>query len=121
MNTKILTTILCIFILILVIELVRREKLTFKYAVGWLLVLGLGIFFVIFDQCLYRLADILGFQLPSNFIFFAVLCGFVFLSLELTIFLCQQNNRNDRMAQKIGLIENEIEQLKKEFHQKKKD
>ena len=36
----------------------------------------------------------------------------VFLTLSLTIFLCQQNIRNDQMAQKIGLLEQEVEELK---------
>ena len=37
---------------------------------------------------------------------------FVFLSLLLTVFLCQQNRRNDRMAQKIGILELEIKEMK---------
>jgi hypothetical protein len=31
----------------------------------------------------------------------------------LTVFLCQQNRRNDRMAQKIALLEDRLEQLEK--------
>jgi hypothetical protein len=87
--------------------------LTFKYAVGWLLVAGGGIFFAVFYHLLYALAAWLGFELPSNFIFFALFCVFVFLSLLLTVFLCQQNIRNDLMAQKIALLEFEVKELKK--------
>lgn len=113
MNARILAIILAATLLILIIELVRREKLTFKYASGWILAGIAGIAAAIFDQLLYRLAVSLGFQLTSNFIFFIVLCGLIFLSLILTIFLCQQNSRNDRMAQKIGLLEQEIRNLRK--------
>jgi hypothetical protein len=113
MNTQTLSIIFSLLILSLVIELVRRERLTFKYAAAWILVSLAGIFLAAFDHLLWRLAEILGFQLMSNFIFFAALCGFVFLSLLLTVFLCQQNDRNDKIAQKLGIVENELEQLRK--------
>ena len=48
MNARILSIILSVLILLFVVELVRREKLTFKYAMGWLIVLLLAIFLGIF-------------------------------------------------------------------------
>ncbi|MCK5581652.1 MAG: DUF2304 domain-containing protein, partial [Candidatus Omnitrophica bacterium] len=114
MNVKAVTIILSVMFLVYIVDLVRREKLTFKYASGWILLIVLAIFAAIFDGLVFRLSELLGFQLPSNFIFFSVLCGFVFVSLLLTIFLCQQSNRNERMAQKIGILEHEIEQIKKQ-------
>jgi hypothetical protein len=112
MNARLLSILLSLTILLFVIELVRREKLTFKYAMGWLVVLSLAVFFAIFDHFLYGLSSWLGFHLPSNFIFFVILGGFVFLSLVLTILLCQQNSHNDAIAQKLGILENELEDLK---------
>lgn len=97
-----------------IVDLVRREKLTFKYAFGWILVLIVGIVLVIFDNIVCAVAHYLGFTLPSNFIFFAGMSGFLFMSVLLTIFLCQQNERNDKMAQRIGLLEEEVERMKKE-------
>lgn len=118
MVIKILTAFLATAILIFVIELVRRGKLTFKYAVGWIMISLLGLIFVFFDQWLVAVSYWFGFTLPSNFIFFTLICFFIFLSLFLTIFLCQQNNRNDTMAQKIGLLELEISHLKKQVQDK---
>ena len=113
MGIKVLTLGLSSLILVLVLELIRREKLTFKYAFAWLGVGTLAVVLVVFDQVLFKLAHYLGFELTSNFVFFTVLATFVFLGLLLTIFLCQQNSRNDVMAQRIALLEFEIEQLKK--------
>jgi hypothetical protein len=112
MMIKYIAVILSLLVLLLVIDLVRREKLTFKYALAWLLLAVLGVAFSIFPEPLFVLSRVCGFELPSNFIFFALLGAFVFLSLLLTVFLCQQNKRNDRMAQAIGLLELEIERLK---------
>lgn len=112
MNIHVLAIFLSSLIFLLVVDLVRRQKLTFKYALAWLMVSGSAVFFAVFYKLIFKLAAILGFELPSNFIFFTLFCVFVFLSLVLTVFLCQQNNRNDTMAQKIALLEFDIKQLK---------
>jgi len=117
-NARIVSIALSALVMLFVIELVRREKLTFKYAMGWLLVLTPAIFLAVFDKYLYQMSAWFGFRLPSNFIFFVILGGFVFLSLILTIFLCQQNSRNDATAQKLGILEQELEELKDKLKNK---
>ena len=112
---KTLPIILSCAVLLLVVELIRREKLTFKYAFGWMAVTLLAIILIVFDGVVFQVARFFGFELASNFIFFSLLTVFVFLSLVMTIFLCQQNSRNDTMAQKIGKLEYEIEAMKKRF------
>ena len=114
MTTKILAVIVSLSVFLFVVELIREEKLTFKYAFGWLIVSVAGLMFAIFDRLLWRLAHFLGFELASNFIFFVLLSVFVFLSLLLTIFLCQENKKNTKIAQKLSLMEFEINKLKKE-------
>ncbi len=109
---NVLTLCLSFFIFMAVVEMVRREKLTFKYAFAWLFFSFLGVVFSIFPPISFFLARILGFELPSNFLFFSIIGMFVFLSLLLTVFLCQLSRRNDRMAQKIGMLEEEIMGLK---------
>ena len=111
MALKCLAVGISLLIFLIAIDLVRREKLTFKYAFGWLILASAGLFFAVFDRVLFAMAKFFGFELPSNFIFFMLLVFFVFLSLFLTIFLCQQNSRNDTIAQKIGILEFEIERL----------
>ena len=113
MNIHAVAIIVSVVIFLFVIDLVRRRRLTFKYAMAWLLVSVGAIFFAVFYHLLYACAAFLCFELPSNFIFFALFCVFVLLSLLLTVFLCQQNIRNDVMAQKIALLEFELRELKK--------
>lgn len=115
MSIHAVALVVSVAIFLFVIDLVRRRRLTFKYAMGWLLVCAGAIVFAVFPRMLFALARLLGFELPSNFIFFALFCVFVFLSLLLTVFLCQQNSRNDVMAQKIALLEFELRELKKKM------
>jgi hypothetical protein len=109
MNARMLSFGLALCVMLLVIELVRRERLTFKYAMGWLLTALAGMSGAVFDGILHGLSGAFGFELTSNFIFFVLLCGFIFLSLMLTVFLCQQNDRNDKMARRLALLEFEVQ------------
>jgi len=109
---KIITVSASILIFLLVIELVRQEKLTFKYASWWICVSSIAILLTIFDQIIFKMARFFGFELASNFIFFTILTIFVFMGLFMTILLSQQNSHNDAMAQKIAMLEFEVEQLK---------
>ena len=95
MSIKFIAIGLASLVFIFVVELIREEKLTFKYVSGWLFVSILAVLGAIFDQTLFQAAHFFGFELASNFIFFVLLAVFVFLSLLMTIFLCQQNSRND--------------------------
>ena len=113
MNIHLIAFVVALAIFLFVIDLVRRRRLTFKYAMAWLVVSAAAIFFSVFYRLLFACASWLGFELPSNFIFFALSGVFVILSLLLTVFLCQQNSRNDIMAQKIALLEFELKALKK--------
>ncbi len=113
MNIQALAILLSSSIFIVVVELVRRHKLTFKYALAWLLVSLLGVICAVFKGLVFRISAFLGFEVPSNFIFFTLFCVFIFVSLLLTVFLCQQNSRNDRMAQKIALLEDELRSSKR--------
>ena len=110
---KTLAIVLSCVILLLIVELIRREKLTFKYAFGWIVATLSAIVLIVFDDVVFHVAKFFGFELASNFIFFSILTVFVFLSLVMTVFLCQQNSRNDTMAQKIGKLEYEIEEMKR--------
>jgi len=114
MNGKILALVLSGLLFLLVVELVRREKLSFKYALGWFGVIAVGFILSLFEKVVFQMAFTLGFELPSNFIFFTAIACITFLALLLTIFLCQQNERNDRIAQKLGLLEEQVEKLVKQ-------
>ncbi len=116
MTIQLLAILISVTAFVFVLELVRREKLTFKYAFGWLFLAAAGVLCSVFKEPLFAFSRLCGFALPSNFIFFGLLCAFVFLSLLMTVFLCQQNKRNDRMAQALGLLELEIRKLQEKVN-----
>ncbi len=113
MHIKVMAIGISVFVFLTVIELIREGRLTFKYAVSWLAASAIGILVAVFDRIFFHAARALGFTLASNFIFFLIGVALVFLSLILTVYLCQQTVRSERMAQDIALMRLEIEKLKK--------
>lgn len=113
-NAKLVAVVVLGVFLVFVIELIRRRKLTFKYAFGWLCAASAALLLAVFDPLISGLSAWCGFELPSNFIFFSLLSGMALLTLLMTVFLCEQGGRNDILAQRIAYLENELRNLKKQ-------
>jgi hypothetical protein len=113
MNVKAFALITALAVLWAVIDLIRREKMTFKFSMAWFLIAVIVAFFAFYDKVLYHLAALAGFSLPSNFIFFILLVFFIFLSLFLTIYINEQNNRSETLAQSLAILEFKLKELQK--------
>lgn len=113
MTSKNVAVIVLMGIFLLIIDLIRRERLTFKYAFGWIAAVLVGLMIALADKLFQSLAVMLGFTLLSNFLFFCCAGVAVILGLLLTVLLCQQSQRNEAMAKKIAWLEHELEQSQK--------
>ncbi len=113
MPIKYFILIITVMILAAVVDSIRREKMTFKYAANWFLGGIAAIIFALNEQWIFKLSQWAGFSLPSNFIFFLLLVFVIFLSLRMTLFINEQNSRAEALAQAVAKLENEISQLKK--------
>ena len=102
MQLKVFVILITLVILGWVIDLIRREKMTFKYSVVWFGGCLLALIFVINQNLLVSVSRFAGFALPSNFIFFLLLVFVMFLSLMLTLYINEQNSRAESLAQAIA-------------------
>lgn len=111
MNVKYFAIACSFGILIFVIDLIRREKMAFKYALTWLGICLAVLSFSIYDPLLYRLSRLAGFTLPSNFVFFLFLIFEILLGLLLTIYSNEQNKRSEILAQSVAILEARLKSL----------
>ncbi len=118
MHAKTFAVLASFTILFLVIELIRRQKMTFKYSMLWLGICISVLFFAINDSLLKRISVLLGFELLSNFVFFLLLVFFISTCLLLTVHINEQNNKSDALAQTVGILEYKIKELKKLLERK---
>ena len=111
MNVKYFAIACSVGIFIFVIDLIRREKMTFKYALAWLGICITVLTFAIDAPLLSRLAHLAGFKLPSNFVFFLFLLFEILLGLLLTIYSNEQNKRSEILAQSVAILEARLKSL----------
>lgn len=111
MPLKLVVILATCFILTAVVDLIRREKMTFKYAFFWLAGCAVACFFTIYDELLIRISRLAGFELASNFIFFMLLVFVMFLSLLLSLHINEQNSRSEALAQAVAQLEHELKKI----------
>lgn len=104
MQAKTFAIFVSIVVMLIIINLIRRQKMTFKYSVLWLTTGVLAVVFAIWDSWLGQISNAMGFALPSNFVFFCLLAFLLLQSLFLTIYLNQQNTRLEALAQAIAIL-----------------
>lgn len=119
MHAKLFAATMAVVVFLFIVELIRRQKMTFKYSLFWLGTSFLVLVLAFNENLLGRLSELAGFSLPSNFVFFLVMLFFIFLSLALTIYVNEQNIRTDTLAQHLALLELEFKKFQQQSVQRK--
>lgn len=101
---------LSLSLLIYVLYLVKRDKLQLRYSLLWLF-LAVSVFFCsLIPSMLFELSQFLGFETPSNFIFFCAALVLLLISLNLSSIVSRQMISIKNLTQKIALLEHELAQ-----------
>ena len=109
---RLVMLICCTVLMLLVLHLVRSEKLQLKYSLLWLFLSAAVMVCALFPMPIIGVAKALGFEAASNFIFFA---GFLFLlviSLSLSAIASHQKDDIKNLVQRVALLEHELKSLK---------
>ncbi len=95
------------------IRLVRHERLRVEYSMLWL---GTALLFIgasLFRGGLEWIAAVIGVAYAPSALFLIWLVGLVLVSVQFSVDLSRQVDRNRAMAQEIGLLREQIERLQK--------
>ena len=105
-------------LLLLVLEMVRRRALAERYSLLWLAMSGVVLLLAAARPALDRFALVLGiFYTPSAF-FVAGFAGVLVILLHLSAVITQLTRQNRGAAQRIGLLQERIEDLERETRDK---
>lgn len=111
LRLQIIVGVVMVASILIIGNMVRKQKLELRYALVWLLVGGLVLILDIFPQLLAGLTDLMGVTLPVNMMFFL---GFVFSLLiifTLTLSISRLSERVKRLTQEIALLEEKVGRL----------
>jgi hypothetical protein len=91
-------------LLVFVLELLRRGILRERFAALWLVVGGLLLLVAVFPGILRSATDTLGFELPSNLLFFAAIVFLLLVCVQLSYEVSRLEARTRRLAEDLALL-----------------
>ncbi len=101
---------LSLSLLIYVLVLVKRDRLQLKYSLLWLFLAVSVLVCSLMPSMLFEVSQCLGFETPSNFIFFCSALVLLLICLSLSSIVSKQMISIKNLTQKIALLEHELTQ-----------
>nr|WP_269453710.1 DUF2304 domain-containing protein [Pseudoclavibacter sp. 13-3] len=95
--------------MVLLLDLVRRQKLKEKYAILWMTLGVATLILAIFPRILYWLSELVGIQVPSNLLFAMTLALLVGVSVHLSWELSRSEGRTRRLAEEVAILRTQVE------------
>jgi hypothetical protein len=97
--------------LVVLFEMLRRQRLREKYALIWVVVALSTVLLVIFPGMLTRASDLLGVQVPANLLFFAASMLLLLLSIQFSYEIGRLEDRTRTLAEEIALLTLKLDTL----------
>jgi hypothetical protein len=94
-----------LFLLLLVLELVRRRRLQERYSLLWLATGGSLFLLAAWSSLLNRISDALGIRTPANALFVVAAGFFLVVLLHFSLAMSRLTEQNSRLAQRLALLE----------------
>ena len=102
---KIVALLISFFILVIIVELVRRRRLREEYSVLWIFT-GIAIVVLAFSYgLLQRITEFIGAGLPTSTLFFFALIFLILVSLQFSVKVSDLSNQVKTLAQRVALLE----------------
>lgn len=90
--------------LVVLFEMLRRQRLREKYAVIWVVVVAATLTLAIFPGLLSWAAAILGVQVPANLLFFGAIMLLLVISIQLSYEIGRLEERTRTLAEEVALL-----------------
>ena len=105
--------IIGVVFLVMMIELIRKNRVTLKYALLWLFSGLVLLVLAIFPQVLNWISRLIGVYSPVNALFAIMLCCGLMLMISFSVIVSGNKKAVVRLTQEISLLENRIRELEK--------
>lgn len=96
-----------------ILFLLKKHRLTVKYAIIWLFSAGVLIVFSLFPYVVLVITDLLGMSVASNTVFLLSIAFILMLLISLSSAVSQFAQKITRLAQKNALLEERVRRLEK--------
>ncbi len=115
LKLQILLLFCCLITLIVIINMIKKEKIDLKYSLMWILIcISIGTL-SLFSNSITFIAHVMGVATPVNALFFLGLISVLFILFTLTIAESRKSKRIKELTQRLAILENKLESLEKRF------
>ena len=114
LRQKFFAVIISLFLLIFIIELVRRKKLREEYSWLWLLTGTVILVMALWYDLLQWITYLIGAGLPTSTLFFLGLVFLILIAIQFSVKVSALHNQLKNLAQENGLLKSRIEELEEE-------
>lgn len=101
-------------LLMMVVEAVRRRRLSENYSLVWLLMVGILVVLALWREGLDLLARMIGIYYPPSALFVVGFGAVMLILFRFSMVISQLNEQNRRLAQKLAFLEWEMRQRQPE-------
>lgn len=110
---QIVSIVLSIFLLGVIFQLIRKNRLLEQYALLWILSAGLLLLISFWRDLLTKLSALAGVYYPPSALFLlAILCGMM-IAMHFSVVISKLTKQNHTLAQEVALLKQTLEEMKK--------
>lgn len=109
---RVLMILFSFFFLLIIINMIRKNKLNLRYALVWLIAAVSMLLLTSFPKILTYLTHLIGFELESNMVLVLGIALLLCITLSLTKIVSKQSNQIQRLTQEISKLKSREEGMK---------
>ena len=109
-NLQLFSSIFILVILFTIIYIVRKDKISVKYALVWLFAGVILFIFVLFPSIMNFISTLLGFEVGSNMIFAGLIAMLIFINIALTVIVSGQSSKIRLLIQEVSMLKGKIDE-----------
>lgn len=104
--------------MLFIIRMIHRKRMSFRYGLGWLLVVICLMILAAFPRLLGKFAKFMGIASPMNTLFFFGFCFSVLLIFSLSITVSKQADKIRKLSQEIAILRKDSYDSKMDLQKK---
>jgi hypothetical protein len=108
---RIVGAIFVLIVLLLILEMLRQQKLREKYAILWLTVGLATLILAAFPRLLFWAANLVGVQVPSNLLFASTFVLLIGVCVHLSWELSHAEDRTRRLAEEVAILREQVAEI----------
>ena len=113
LQIRLMAIVVSCVMLMIVVDLIRREKLRARYSLFWLLVGFIFLIFSLWTNLLNLVARIIGIYTLPNALFFIGFVGTVVILLHFSVIISTLSVENKKLIEKLSILSWRVEELEK--------